>query len=156
MSNHPVFVNGNIHLYNHYVHFSNLLNRINVYRIVKINKNEILTSDKIREINDALMIMRHFVDLSARLLPFLAELQSKENPSEKDQADKNKIVQVFNTYNFDTATSDILIRSPILLLIKNSYRDLLTCESSDVDEVLADFRNEYKRLKKNWRYARMN
>jgi hypothetical protein len=124
--------------------------------VVKVNKNEILSSEKIREINDALMIMRHFVDLSAKLLPFLAELQGKKNLSDEDQADKNKIVQVFNTYNFETATSDILMRSPILELIKNAYRDLLTCDNSQTDEVLQHFSEEYNRIKRNWQYARMN
>jgi hypothetical protein len=152
----PTLLNGNIHLYNQYVHFSNLLIRINVYSVVKVNKNEILSSEKIREINDALMIMRHFVDLSAKLLPFLAELQTKKALSEKDQADKNKIVQVFNNYNFETSTSLILMNSPVLALIKNAYRDLLTCDDSQVEDVLDKFQDEYTRLKHNWQLARMN
>ncbi len=123
---------------------------------MKVNRNEILSSEKIREINDALMIMRHFVDLSARLLPFLAELQTKSRLTSKDQADKNKIVEVFNTYNFETSTSDILMSSPILLLIKNAYRDLLICDKSQVNNVLKSFSEEYNRLKQNWQHARMN
>ena len=123
---------------------------------MKINRNEILSSEKIREINDALMIMRHFVDLSARLLPFLAELQTKSRLTSKDQADKNKIVEVFNTYNFETSTSDILMSSPILLLIKNAYRDLLICDKSQINQVLNNFSDEYNRLKRNWQHARMN
>jgi hypothetical protein len=123
---------------------------------MKINRNEILSSEKIREINDALMIMRHFVDLSARLLPFLAELQTKSRLTSKDQADKNKIVEVFNTYNFETSTSDILMSSPILLLIKNAYRDLLICDKSQINQVLNNFSEEYNRLKRNWQHARMN
>lgn len=123
---------------------------------MKVNKNEILSSEKIREINDALMIMRHFVDLSAKLLPFLAEIQAKNNLTEKEQADKNKIIQVFNTYNFEAATSDLLMRSPILELIKNAYRELLICDNSQTEIVLQPFSEEYDRIKRNWQYARMN
>lgn len=123
---------------------------------MNINKNEILSSEKIREINDALMIMRHFVDLSAKLLPFLAEIQAKNNLSEKEQADKNKIIQVFNTYNFEATTSDLLMHSPILELIKNAYRELLICDKSQTEIVLQPFSEEYDRIKRNWQYARMN
>lgn len=123
---------------------------------MKVNKNEILSSEKIREINDALMIMRHFVDLSAKLLPFLAEIQAKNNLTEKEQADKNKIIQVFNTYNFEATTSDLLMHSPILELIKNAYRELLICDNSQTEIVLQAFSEEYDRIKRNWQYARMN
>lgn len=122
---------------------------------MKVQRN-ILNSEQIKQINDATLIIRHFVDLSARLLPFLAELQSKENLSEKEQEDKNKIITVFNTYNFDTTTSDILMNSPILELVKNTYRKILTCNSKLVELEMELFNTEYHRLKSNWKYAVSN
>jgi hypothetical protein len=41
-------------------------------------------------------------------------------------------------------------------LIKNAYRDLLTCDDSQVEDVLDKFQDEYTRLKHNWQLARMN
>jgi hypothetical protein len=123
---------------------------------VKINKGNILNSQKITEINDALVIMQHFIDLSSRLLPFLAKLHAKENLNSKEQSDMNKIISVFNSYNFDVESSEILMNSPVLRLIKSSYHQLLLSEKEKALEKIEPFMQEYHRLKNNWKRARLN
>lgn len=119
-------------------------------------KRDIIKSNKIREINDAVIIVKHFIDVSSKLLPFLAELQAKEVRSLKEQEDKNKIIQVFNSYNFDTSSSEILLESPALELIKKTYREIITGNKLEAKDHIIAFQNEYARLKTNWRKATLN
>jgi hypothetical protein len=123
--------------------------------VMRVHKN-ILSAEKIRQINDANLILRHFVELSSRLLPFLAELHEKRELTEKEQSDKNKIITVFNTYQFETDSSDILINSPVLMLIKKTYRKIISNTSGDFTEELEAFQKEYDRLSNAWEYARKN
>jgi hypothetical protein len=119
-------------------------------------KRDIIKSNKIREINDAVIIVKHFIDVSSKLLPFLAELQAKDELSPKEQEDKNKIIQVFNSYNFDTSSSEILLESPALELIKKTYREIITGNKLEAKDHIIAFQNEYARLKTNWRKATLN
>lgn len=117
---------------------------------------QIIQSDQIREINEANFVVRHFIDLSAKLLPFLAQLQLKDQLSDSEQQNKNKIIKVFNSYGFDTCTSKILMQSPILDIIKESYRGILVGEKHDIEISLNLFSSEYKRLKRNWENSELN
>jgi len=119
-------------------------------------KKVIIKSHKIREINDAVIIVKHFIDVSSKLLPFLVKLQTKEILSEKEQEDKNKIIQVFNSYNFDTSSSEILLESPALELIQKTYREIITGNETEAKDHIKAFQNEYARLKSNWRKATLN
>lgn len=116
----------------------------------------ILNSDKIREINDAVLIIKHFVELSSKLLPFLVELYEQEELSEKEEQNKQKILEVFNSYSFDTSSSDILIDSPILDLIKKTYELIQERDTNAVKLELEKMRIEYNRLKNNWKTAVLN
>lgn len=122
---------------------------------MRVSRN-ILNSDKIREINDAVLIIKHFVELSSKLLPFLVELHEQNNLTEQEELDKQKILSVFNSYSFDTSTSDILLDSPILDLIKKTYELILKNEMSAVKLELEKMRIEYNRLKNNWKTAVLN
>jgi hypothetical protein len=119
-------------------------------------KGDIIKSNKIREINDAVIIVKHFIDVSSKLLPILAELQAKEDLSVKEQEDKNKIIQVFNGYNFDTSSSEILLESSALELIKKTYLEIIKGHKSEAKSNIIAFQNEYTRLKMNWRKATLN
>ena len=119
-------------------------------------RRTILNSDKIREINDAVLIVKHFVELSSKLLPFLVELYNQEDLSEKEEQDKQKILEVFNSYNFDPSTSVILLNSPILDLIKNTCELIQKNESSSLKLELEKLRIEHNRLKNNWKTAVLN
>lgn len=114
----------------------------------------IMKSEEIAAMNEANMILRHFVNLSAKLLPFLDELTRKSNPSNEEIISKHKIESVFNNYNFDTKTSEMLIGSNVLELIKSCF-DALSTQSNlersrKMNPTLVKFLSEYQRLSANW------
>lgn len=107
--------------------------------------------------NEAVFILRHFIDLSARLLPLLYKLDQKTNPLDEEIRDKEKIMVVFNTYNFSTNTSKFLLESNILELIKNCYQQITEEYTKDSkQDALTAFLNEYNRLKTQWRQIELN
>lgn len=111
----------------------------------------------IQEVNEAIIILRHFVDLSARLLPILYKIDRLPNPTEAELNDKKRILAVFKTYNFETKASNVLIESNVLELIKNCYLQILyNDELSNKENSLVEFLNEYNRLKNNWRMVEYN
>lgn len=114
----------------------------------------IMKSTEINKLNEANMILRHFVDLSARLLPFLDELQRKQNPSRQEVQNKNKIIDVFESYKFDTRTSELLIGSNILELIKTSFDQIAQTsyflKPGQKNKALCHFLQEYHRLSDKW------
>lgn len=111
----------------------------------------------IQEINDAVFVIKHFIDLSARLLPMLYSLDKKVDPSEIDRVDKNRIMDVFGSYHFETDTSKLLIESNILELIKGCYHTILYAAPDEMkkDSLIA-FLNEYNRLKEKWKLIESN
>ena len=132
------------------------------YRLIIRNplKNLIMNSKDIDNINTANFILRHFVDLSARLLPLLSELTQKKDPSECEKQNIEKIVAVYQNYNFDANTSVVLINSNILELIQktfdrivNSYKRTKSIENS---LLLDHFLYERERLMDVWSNAEAN
>ncbi len=119
-----------------------------------------MTVKQIHNVNEALLIMRHFIDLSARLLPFLDELQRKRRPTPKEMVDRERIIDVYENYSFDTCTSESLLDSNILELIQDSFSNITACQcSKDYNKSqrkLVRFMLEYKRLNDNWGYATAN
>ncbi len=115
----------------------------------------IMKSKKIEQVNEALFILRHFINLSARLLPFLDDLSKKENPSEDDVLDRNKIISVYVNYSFDTKTSQILMDSEILEKIRTSFRSIIQ-QTDTSPENLKAFLKEHKRLRKKWKMIDAN
>jgi hypothetical protein len=111
----------------------------------------------IQEMNEAVFILRHFIDLSARLLPLLFTLDQKIEPSPEESRNKEKILSVFKSYKFETDTSKLLLESNILELIKICYLNVIyEVPSVNKQAGLANFLNEYNRLKKNWRMIENN
>ena len=114
----------------------------------------IMKSIEINKLNEANLILRHFLDLSARLLPFFDELQRKKNPSMQELQSKNKIIDVFESYKFDTQTSELLINSNILQLIKNSFDQIAQTsyflKPGQKNKALCHFLQEYHRLSEKW------
>jgi len=125
--------------------------------LVEWSKLSAMKVKNIQHMNEAVFILRHFIDLSARLLPLLYKLDIKDEPSPEEIRDKDRIIAVFNTYNFSTNTSKFLLESNILDLIKNCYQ-LITEENTTEAkrEALTSFLNEYNRLKTNWRQVELN
>ena len=122
------------------------------YRYTRIPN--IMKTEDINKINEATLVLRHFVDLSARLLPFLDELQRKPNPTLEELRDRNKIIDVYKNYTFDTCTSIALLNSNILDLIKESFEAICLSSSflrtNGKNKSLKNFMEEYHRLTENW------
>ncbi|MCH2230515.1 MAG: hypothetical protein MK105_09235 [Crocinitomicaceae bacterium] len=113
-----------------------------------------MRSYDISKVNEANFVLKHFIDLSARLLPFLDELQRKRELSLEECDNRNKIMDVFENYQFDTRTSELLINSNILDLICKAFNDIRTTSyflrPNQKNKMLARFLLEYRRLNENW------
>jgi hypothetical protein len=117
-----------------------------------------MKAKNINRVNEAVYILRHFIDLSAQLLPFLIELQYTKKPTETDLEDKEKIIDVYQNYNFDKETSKMLMNSSILETIQNSF-EFIVSKSSSKDKSkkhLLEFRKEHRRLQKSWQLIDSN
>lgn len=117
--------------------------------------NEIMKSDNIEKVNEAILTLRHFVDLSARLLPFLYELSNKKSPTENEVEDRNRIIEVYINYSFDTSTSKVLMNSDILEMIQTTFQSILQ-ETNHANRTMIKFIEEHQRLRKNWGYIDAN
>lgn len=118
-------------------------------------QGRIMKVEKIEQINEALFILRHFINLSARLLPFLDELAKNNQPSESEINDKNKIINVFINYSFDTSSSKVLMDSNILENIRSAFYAIVQQTDTSTKE-LESFLSEHNRLRKKWKYIDAN
>ena len=114
----------------------------------------------IHNVNEALLVLKHFIDLSSRLLPFLDELQRIKEPTLKEVRDKQKIIAVYQSYHIDPQTSEILIGSNILELIKDSFHSIANgnCDRHyrRAQKKLVRFILEHKRLSDKWNFVNAN
>ena len=126
----------------------------------KMQQSVNISLKDIHNVNEALLVLRHFIDLSSRLLPFLDELQRIDDPSDKESYDKRRIIEVYESYHFDTKTSEVLIGSNILELIKESFHTLANCSSDQhyktAQKKLVRFILEHKRLDNKWKFIGSN
>ncbi len=111
-----------------------------------------MTTKHIQKLNEAVYILRNFVELSSQLLPFLLELKHLKKPTKEDLIDKENIIDLFNNYAFDNVTSVKLMDSPILLLINESFLSIMEDAKTkrNANKKLKAFFKEHDRLKKNW------
>lgn len=120
----------------------------------------IMNVKQINNVNEALLILRHFIDLSAQLLPFLDELDRKRNPTFAEVSNKNKIIDVYESYNFDTSTSKTLLDSDVLELIKETFDSIseksINSKRQRRNTSLRMFLMEHRRLQENWFIVRSN
>lgn len=128
--------------------------------IDKMQQSVNISLRDINNVNEALLVLRHFIDLSSRLLPFLDELQRINDPTDKENYDKQRIISVYDSYHFDTKTSEILIGSNILELIKDSFHALAHCSPEKNQKAtqknLVRFILEHKRLSDKWKFIGSN
>lgn len=113
----------------------------------------------ISDVNEAILVLRHFVELSAKLLPFLDELDRKKAPTMHDLKSREKIIAVYQNYEFDTNTSRVLMNSDVLQLIKESFEHI--CERRgkgrrSKKNYLHQFLKEHERLQQNWGMIQAN
>lgn len=119
----------------------------------KLVKHRIMRSVAIQQVNDATIVLRHFIELSVKLLPFLNELSSKERLSPHEYQDRQKIIEVYNSYAFDTSTSSVLMGSDILDRIQTTFQCIqnrIPGEPSIADELLDNFLDKHQELVQNW------
>ena len=118
-----------------------------------------MNSSDINNINTANFILRHFVDLSARLLPLLHELTEKRNPTEEEKNSIRKIISVYRNYKFDANTSVQLINSNILELIQKTFEKIAEAQRQKNIEkklLLDHFLYERDRLHDVWEAVEAN
>ncbi len=108
---------------------------------------------QIEYINEAVLVLKHFIELSVDLLPILYSLKQINNPTLEECNNINKIQEVYERYDFNKDTSRILIGSDILNLIQKSFvkmKNENSKRSNLTRKNLYAFLKEYKRLKHNW------
>lgn len=114
----------------------------------------------ISNVNEAILVLRHFIELSAKLLPFLEELEKKKDPTVRDLVSKQKIIEVYRNYEFDIDTSQLLMNSNILDLIKSSFETICSRETRDsrrkISKPLRKFLLEHQRLQRSWELIEAN
>jgi hypothetical protein len=118
-----------------------------------------MEAKKIKSLNTAVYVMRHFVELSAKLLPMYEEITRNEPHSVHSEKDKKSIEVVYQTYNVNPKTSEFLLGSNIVALIKKAYNELKNRSDSNekiAQEKLEAFQTEYERLKQDWYVTLMN
>lgn len=125
----------------------------------KITKKRFIQTSAIQQINEATIVLRHFIELSAKLLPFFNELSKKNTLLPQEQSDRNKIIEVYKSYSFDTSTSEILMESDILEVIQQTFRAIEKRgpgKESDSDKLMALFQNKHHQLVLNWKQTDTN
>lgn len=125
----------------------------------KLAKKRFIQTSAIQQINEATIVLRHFIELSAKLLPFFNELSKKSTLLPHELSDRNKIIEVYRSYGFDTSTSEILMESDILEIIQQTFRSIekrRPGKDSDSDKLMAIFQNKHHQLVQNWRLTDTN
>lgn len=125
----------------------------------KLIKKRFIQTSAIQQINEATIVLRHFIELSAKLLPFFNELSTKNALHPQEQSDRNKIIEVYRNYSFDTSTSEILMESDILEIISETFRSIekrKPGKESDSDKLMNVFKKKHQQLIENWHQTEMN
>ena len=125
----------------------------------RLAKKRFIQTSAIQQINEATIVLRHFIELSAKLLPFFNELSKKSVLLPQEQNDRNKIIEVYKSYAFDTNTSVILMESDILEIIQQAFRSIekrMPGKDSESDKLMRVFQNKHHQLILDWRMTDMN
>ena len=115
-----------------------------------IYKDVTMRSQEIANINQAVFILRHFLDLSSELIPYLFELETKSKLTPLEREKKERIKAIYEAHRIDSNTSVLLINSNILELLNRSYHAIIYKVKSKNKKHLEQFLTEYERLKENW------
>ena len=119
----------------------------------RLIKRSIMRSGAIQQVNDATVVLRHFIELSAKLLPFFNELSKKEKLLPREAQDRQRIIDVFHGYKFDTSTYMILMNSSILDTIQRTFQQIekrIPGEQSEADLAMEQFFAEHESLVNDW------
>ncbi|WP_341900950.1 hypothetical protein [Fluviicola taffensis] len=125
----------------------------------RLTKNRFIQTSAIQQINEATIVLRHFIELSAKLLPFFNELSKKDILLPQEKNDRDKIIEVYRNYGFDTSTSEILMESDILETIQQTFKSIekrAYGKESDSDKLMTIFQNKHRQLVLNWKQTDIN
>jgi len=125
----------------------------------RLAKKRFIQTSAIQQINEATIVLRHFIELSAKLLPFFNELSKKNMLLPQEQNDRDKIIEVYRNYGFDTSTSEILMESDILEIIQRTFKSIekrAYGKESDSDKLMTIFQNKHQQLVLDWRQTDIN
>ncbi|WP_430402647.1 hypothetical protein [Fluviicola sp.] len=125
----------------------------------RLTKNRFIQTSAIQQINEATIVLRHFIELSAKLLPFFDELSKKDILLPQEKNDRDKIIEVYRNYGFDTSTSEILMESDILETIQQTFKSIekrAYGKESDSDKLMKIFQNKHRQLVLNWKQTDIN
>lgn len=113
---------------------------------------------QIKKLNEGIVVMRHFIQLSAQLLPVLHKLSRAKNPSSVEVENRLKIIDVYKSYTFDHNISRILMNSDVLVKIESCFKSTISKRETSYQKrrKLKDFLREYKRLNQNWQLIESN
>jgi hypothetical protein len=113
----------------------------------------------IKRYNEVNLVMRHFIQRSARLLPIFAELKTLNLPDSESKSQYQSICDLFMQFNYEDSTSKHLINSDILERIRNTFFAIHNADelSTEVaDQLLSHFFEEYQRLLNVWSTVELN
>lgn len=120
-------------------------------------KISLLKHATIEQINGALFVLRHFIELNEKLLPILVDLSAKKEKSSQDLASIEKIKTVYESFRIDVKSSQLLMNSPILGYIQGAYQSIIeNAESIQSHVKLMLFEKELQKLKLNWNSVQRN
>lgn len=113
----------------------------------------------IKKYNEANLVLRHFVQRSARLLPLFADLKVSGLSDRQSKQNYSAIANLFQHFNYDDETSKYLINSDILDRIRHSFHAIYNADSLSeeaAEKLLSHFYEEYHRLMQNWMSIELN
>lgn len=126
----------------------------------KANSNRFISSKDIQAINEATIVLRHFIGLNAKLLPILNEISEKKELSAVDIQNRDKILAVFYTYKFETDTSEMLMNSDILSIIKRTFlvieKHLMGEPTTNNKELIEVLKAKYQEMNHEWIQTELN
>lgn len=118
-----------------------------------------MRTTNIQSINTAVNVMKHFVELSAKLLPYYEKITRNSSGDLKAQDDQEKIAAVYESYNIDPQSSELLLDSNILEIIIEGFKSIKRRKEvgeAKVKALLNEFHQEYEKLQQRWNYALLN
>lgn len=116
-----------------------------------------LKSNSIVQVNDALIVLKHFTELSFKLLPVLDELLGKYAISKDEKYQIESIMEEIESFKLNKKASEVLMNSPVLELIKVAYKAIIDGENPHTKaKKMVEFKDEYFRLQANWKQIACN
>lgn len=113
----------------------------------------------IKSLNEAVYVLRHFVELSAQLLPIYDKITSCKQLNFYLMEEKEKIDEIYSKHKVNPDVGKFLLGSNIIYLITQSYNDMKYRKQYGDKKVkgnLDEFVSEYARLKQEWYRTLMN